>query len=82
MSNVTRLQPKCRPIAPRRPNADVRSREHLTPPEVDRLVRAAGKTVRYPRRDAALISTMYRHGLRVAEVVELARSDLDLNGRT
>ena len=68
-------------IAPRQPNASVRSREHLTPNEVDRLVRAAGKVGRYRKRDAALIGVMYRHGLRVSEVIELSRADLDLDGR-
>ena len=69
------------PVAPRQPNAAVRTREHLTPVEVDRLVRAAGKVGRYRKRDAALILVMYRHGLRVTEAIELSRSDLDLDSR-
>ncbi len=88
MKNVIPLRPKGSsiensnvPVAPRKPNAAVRSREHLTPPEVERLIRAAAKIGRYGKRDAALILVMYRHGLRVTEAIELYRADLDLDAR-
>ena len=60
-------------VAPprRRPNSELRSREHLEPAEVQRLIRAARKSGRYGHRDAALIRVMYRHGLRVSEVCAL-----------
>jgi type 1 fimbriae regulatory protein FimB/type 1 fimbriae regulatory protein FimE len=64
---------------PKRPkNADVRSREHLTPAEVDKLLAAARRTGRYPDRDEALVLLAYRHGLRVAELVSVKWDQLDL----
>jgi type 1 fimbriae regulatory protein FimE len=57
---------------PRKPKgADVRSREHLTPEEVERLIRAAGQAGRNGHRDSTMILTAYRHGLRVGELVGL-----------
>lgn len=57
---------------PRKPkNADVRSREHLTPDEVDRLIKAAGQVGRNGHRDATMVLVAYRHGLRIGELVGL-----------
>jgi len=57
---------------PKKPtNAERRSREYLTPHEVDQVIATARKVGRHPNRDAALILLMYRHGLRVAEAVAL-----------
>src|SRR5262245_57050146 len=65
--------------APRRQrNADVRTREHLTPDEVEKLMTAAGRLGRHGHRDATLILLAYRHGLRVSELVALRRDQLDL----
>src|SRR5271156_3412589 len=61
------VAPKCRPT--RRPNADIRSREHLTPSEVEALIEAA-KGNRYGHRDATMILVAFRHGLRAAEVCD------------
>ena len=55
----------------RRKNKDVRSREHLTPDEIDKLIAAAKSLGRYRHRDATLILMAYRHGLRVSELVAL-----------
>lgn len=64
---------------PRRvPNAERRSREYLTPSEVDRLIDAAGKAARYPQRDRALLLIAYRHALRVGELVALRWDAVDL----
>ena len=53
-----------RTVAPvRRPNAELRTREHLTPGEVEALVEAA-KANRHGHRDATMILVAYRHGLR------------------
>jgi integrase len=52
----------------RRTNQELRSREHLTPDEVERMIEAAGKRGRYPNRDALLIMMAYRHGLRASEL--------------
>jgi len=60
-----------RTVAPRRlPNADLRTREHLTEAEVERLLKAAGKN-RWGHRDATMILVTYRHGLRASELVNL-----------
>ena len=64
---------------PRRPrNSDVRTREHLTPEEVDKLIAAAGRLGRHGGRDAALILIAYRHGLRVGELIALRWDQVDL----
>ncbi len=57
---------------PRRPkNSDVRSREHLTLDEVNTLMKTAGSIGRHQHRDRTLILTMFRHGLRVSEAIDL-----------
>jgi integrase len=59
-------------------NAERRSREHLTPDEVEKLTKAAGQVGRHGARDAALIRLTYRHGLRVSEAVALRWDQIDL----
>ena len=60
-----------RTVPPRRlPNAELRTREYLTEAEVKRLMTAAGRN-RWGHRDASMILTGYRHGLRVSELVDL-----------
>jgi type 1 fimbriae regulatory protein FimB/type 1 fimbriae regulatory protein FimE len=56
----------------------VRTREHLTPEEVDTLIAAASRLGRHGGRDAALILIAYRHGLRVGELVALRWDQVDL----
>jgi len=64
---------------PRRPsNRSVRSREYLTPAEVDRLMAAAGAVGRHRLRDRTLLLVAYRHGLRVSELVDLKWDQVDL----
>ena len=59
-------------------NAEVRTREHLTPGEVDLLARAAKARGRYGSRDALAIRMADRHGFRVSELVELRWDQIDL----
>lgn len=59
-------------------NKDRRSREYLTPAEIDQLMEAAGRVGRHGHRDAALILIGYRHGLRVSELVSLRWDQVDL----
>ncbi len=59
-------------------NTDRRTREHLTPPEVEKLMAAAGRLGRHGHRDATLILLAYRHGLRVSELVSLRSEQIDL----
>jgi site-specific recombinase XerD len=67
---------KCPPTKPA--NVTRRSREYLTAEEVDMLMRAARRPGHYGQRNATLILLMYRHGLRVAEVIRLQWAMLDL----
>ena len=62
----------------RRRNSEVRSREHLTLDEVERLMEAAGKTGRHRHRDRTLILVAFRHALRVSEMVALRWDQVDL----
>ena len=55
----------------RKTNKESRSREYLTPDEIDRLMVAAKSIGRHGHRDATLILIAYRHGLRVSELVAL-----------
>ena len=57
-------------IPTRLPNATLRTREHLTEAEVERLMEVARKN-RWGHRDATMIMTAYLHGFRPAELVDL-----------
>ena len=58
-------------VPPKRvPNAELRTREYLTEPEIERLMKAA-KANRNGQRDATMILLAFRHGLRAAELVDL-----------
>ncbi len=60
-----------RTVAPtRRPKAELRTSEHLTPGEVDTLIEAV-KANRHGHRDATMILMAFRHGLRAAEGCDL-----------
>jgi type 1 fimbriae regulatory protein FimE len=61
----------------RRRNREVRSREYLTPAEVEMLCKAARERGRYGHRDATMILIAYRHGLRVSELVALRWDQVD-----
>ncbi len=60
----------------RRPNAELRTREHLTEAEVEQLIEAA-KSNRHGHRDATMILLAYRHGLRGSELVDLRWEQID-----
>jgi len=65
-------------IPPRRQsNLDRRSREYLTPAEVEKLLQASSKVGRHGARDRTLILLAYRHGLRVSELVALRWEQID-----
>ena len=59
----------------RRPNSEIRPREHLTEREVEKLIEAA-KGNRHGQRDATMILVCFRHGLRASELRELQWSDV------
>jgi integrase len=69
---------KNRTVTPRRPkNVELRTREHLTVDEVERLIKAASNN-RYGHRGALMILLTLRHGLRAAEVCDLHWDQVDL----
>jgi site-specific recombinase XerD len=60
-----------------------RTREYLTPEEIDRLLAAAkDEATRNPERDHCLLGMMFRHGLRVSEAINLRLDDIDLGHTT
>ena len=62
-------------------NSEYRSREHLTPSEVEQLIEAA-KTNRYGHRDATMLLVAFRHGLRASELCGLEWSQVDFDSAT
>ena len=65
----------------RRPNSEIRPREHLTEREVGKLIEAA-KGNRHGTRDATMILVCFRHGLRASELCELQWSDVEFETGT
>jgi type 1 fimbriae regulatory protein FimB/type 1 fimbriae regulatory protein FimE len=72
---------KKRTVLLRRPNADLRTREYLIDTEITRLMNAA-KDNRHPHRDATMVLTTYRHGLRASELCDLRWDQIDFNAAT
>jgi integrase len=68
-----------RTVPLRLPNAALRTREHLTLAEVEKLITAA-RGNRWGNRDALMILLAFRHGLRAGEVVDLRWEQIDFNG--
>jgi integrase len=62
------------PIRPA--NAELRSREYLTPQEIDKLTKEA-REGRCGHRDATLILIAFRHGLRASEICDLEWSQVE-----
>ncbi len=59
-------------------NADVRTREYLTPDEVNALMKATKTMGRHSHRNETLILLAFRHGLRVSELVALRWDQIEL----
>lgn len=59
-------------------NKDRRSREYLTPTEIENIIKAARSVGRHGNRDSTMILIAYRHGLRVSELVALRWQQVDL----
>jgi integrase len=65
----------------RRPNSELRPREHLTEREVEKLIEAARRN-RWGQRDATMILFAFRHGLRASELCGLQWSDVEFETGT
>lgn len=61
------------------PNLKKRSREYLTVAEVNKLIKVAKRLGRHGERDSLIVLIMYRHALRVGELVTLQWDQVDLN---
>jgi type 1 fimbriae regulatory protein FimE len=70
-----------RTVPIRKRNTEIRSREYLTPKEIERLIETAKKN-RRGHRDATMILLAYRHGLRASEVCDLKWEQFDLGQGT
>jgi site-specific recombinase XerD len=70
MTAVVVPLPRLRTPPLRKPNAELRTREHLDEREVERLIEAA-KGNRWGHRDSTMILVAYRHGLRASELCDL-----------
>ena len=82
MGKVVALREASRHRTPqRRPNAELRTREHLTAQEVERLIEAA-KGNRHGHRDATMILIAFRHGLRASELVDLRWDQVHFDSAT
>ena len=75
----TPFSAKLKILPPKKPkNTDRRSREYLTDAEIEKLRKAARNIGRHGHRDDTLILLMFRHGLRVSEIVALQWDQVDL----
>jgi len=75
------VEPEPKRFGGRRPNSDLRTREYLTPAEVEKLATAAKtRGGRYGGRDAFAIRFAARHGFRASELTELVWSDVEIDG--
>ena len=79
---LVKLVTEKRAVRPlRRPNVELRSREHLTETEVGKLIEAA-KSNRHGHRDATMVLVAYRHGLRASEICDLRWDEIDFASAT
>jgi integrase len=71
-----------RTVVPKRlPNAELRTREHLTEAELDKLMTAA-KGNRCGHRDSTMILVGYRHGMRAWELTDQHWDQIDFTTGT
>jgi integrase len=75
----SRLNRQVMPTRP--PNSDLRDREYLEPDEIEQLIKAA-KSNRWGHRDATLILTAFRHGLRAVEACDLEWAQVKFDAGT
>ena len=58
-------------------NSHEKGKDYLSDSEMKTFLEVSKKT-RYPKRNYVLLMMMYRHGLRVSEVIALKISDINL----
>lgn len=62
----------------RKPNKDQRTREYLSTKEIENLRQAAKGIGRHSHRDDTLILLLFRHALRVSEIIALRWEQVDM----
>jgi integrase len=67
-----------KPMPNRRANDQLRGRQHLSECEVALLEKAARANNRWGHRDATMVMTAFRHGLRAMELVSMTWDQVDL----
>ena len=79
MTTPSQTSKICKFIKPRRTktNKQLRDREYLTEQEIDSLIKAIRKQSRNALRDEIIVTMMFRHGLRVTEVINLKWEQVD-----
>lgn len=80
-SPLTLIAPSTVNPTVRRPNAELRTREHLTVGEAEQLIEVAASN-RQGQRDALMVLLAFRHGLRAAEVCDLRWEQIDFSNAT
>ena len=71
-----------RTVTPRRrPNSELRPREHLTEREVEKLI-AAAKGNRHGARNSCMLLIGFRHALRASELCKLQWTDVEFESAT
>ena len=77
--NSTPQTPKTAKLPPRkRKNAELRSREYLSETEIEDLRKAVRNNNNHALRNDSLILIMFRHALRVSEIIALKWQQVDL----
>src|SRR5262245_32956470 len=71
-----------RPLQSVSKSGTVRTRDHLTEREIERLMSIARQDSRYGSRDAAAILVAFRHGLRASELCALEWDQIDFTRKT
>jgi site-specific recombinase XerD len=79
-ATVVELPVRNHPVRP--PNAELRIREYLTKDEVETLMDWVRGHNDFGHRDATMILTAYRHGLRVSELCDLRWDQIDFTHAT
>jgi integrase len=64
---------------PRQPDWKRKTRNYLTPNEIERVIQAARHLGRHGHRDSTMILLAYRHGFRASEVIHLKWDQINLN---
>ena len=77
LNSSTQIPKSAKLVKKRQKNIDLRSREYLSIHEIEQIKKAARNCGRHGHRDDTLILLMFRHGLRVGEIITLRWEQVD-----